>query len=75
MRKRYTIRYYNLKKQPVITSISTYIELSELMKGDAKNSIIETKMSENMSQAMHNEIGRHNHEVEKENPPPHGNTQ
>lgn len=64
MKKRYTIRYTNQRGSPVITAISNYSDLMDILKDSAKDSVVETKMSEKMSLTLHNAIAKHNSEVE-----------
>jgi hypothetical protein len=56
---RYTVRYTK-EGSATITAVSNYMDLSDLLKGDAKGAIVESKISENMPLTMHNEIAKHN---------------
>ncbi len=57
--KRYTVRYY-VKDKPVLTAVGSYAELTDLLKGDAKDCFMETKINEGMPPTMHNLIADHN---------------
>ncbi len=59
-KERYTVRYYGRNNNPVITAVSNYGELYELLKGDAKGCFMETRISDNMPVAMHNLVADHN---------------
>lgn len=56
----YTIRY-----NETITVFHNYIQLMNILNGEAKKHTVETKMSENMPLSLHNAIAKHNAEVEK----------
>lgn len=58
--KTYFIRFSNITK-----SIGNYTELTNLLKGDAKNHKIETKIYDNMPVSWHNKIALHNSNLEK----------
>lgn len=51
MSKAYTIRYNS-----IITAVSNYEQLMDILKGDAKGHTVETKMSEDMPLTLHNAI-------------------
>lgn len=65
MAKRYTIRYTDPEGSATTTAISNYSDLMDILKGNAKDSIVETKMHENMPLVLHNAIAKHNSEVEQ----------
>lgn len=62
--KSFTVRYH-IKDNPVITKVSSISQFRKLVSGEAKNSIIEVKISEKMSVSMHNLIADHNANFEK----------
>lgn len=64
MAKRYTIRYTDTQGAATTTAISNYSDLMDILKGSAKDSIVETRVHENMPIALHNAIAKHNSEVE-----------
>jgi hypothetical protein len=66
MNKRYTVRYY-INDKPVKTAVGNWAELKDLLNGDAKESFIETKISENMPTTMHNTISKHNESLMTKN--------
>ncbi len=51
---------YEINNMPCIVGISDYIQLLELLEGDAKNSIVETRVSNSMPKTWHDEIVKHN---------------
>lgn len=70
MAKRYTIRYTDTQGAATTTAISNYSDLIDILKGNAKGSIVETKMHENMPLVLHDAIAKHNAEVESKQPNP-----
>ncbi|MBP9793318.1 MAG: hypothetical protein KBC56_04900 [Flavobacterium sp.] len=57
--KNYSVRYF-LKNMPCTIRVSTIKDVKNLIAGDASQSEIETKISENMPIKMHNLIAKHN---------------
>jgi hypothetical protein len=63
MKKRYTIRYGN-----TTTSIINYVELMEILKGDAKGKIVTARVSDDMPKTLHDTIASHNYKIENKQP-------
>ncbi len=64
---RYEIRFTNNKGEVVITTIGNENELTKIIMGDAKNSIIESRLGNNMSVGLHCVITDHNKKIENQN--------
>lgn len=64
----YAVRFFRDNGNMVVVRITNIKDLKTLMNGDAKNSEIETKVGNSMSERMHNLIAFHNENIKKRNP-------